>query len=148
MLLAMTEELKQLPLLPVSSMFYVRSFLWPTFTNVRAPNIWYLKTALSLIFFQELFVHITFGQLTCRLLKKWKSRCLRHLHSAGQNERNCKESAKRAGNWGYKNVLTCFSHLLSRRLLYNRLRLSTLVSRPLEVKWYAASWFLHRWAKA
>lgn len=52
MLLAKTEE-EKLPLLPVSSMFYVRSFFWSTFSNVRAPNIWYLKTALSLNLFKS-----------------------------------------------------------------------------------------------
>lgn len=77
-------------------MFYVLSFLGgATLTYVRAPNVWYLKTAFKFKFVLELFVHITLGQLTCRLLRKWKSRCLRHLHSAEQNERKCKENEKK-----------------------------------------------------
>ena len=140
---------KKLPLLlPVSSMFCVRSFLWPTFSNVRAPDIWYLKTALSLNFFKS--YSSTLPSVSWHVVHWGNGKVAVYVIFILRNKMNedVKKMQKKEGNWGYKNMSTCFSHLLSWSLLYSRLRLSTLVSSSLEVKWYPASWFLYRWAKA
>ena len=123
-------------------------FFWPTFRNVRAPNVGHLKTAVSLKLFKSYSSKLPWASWHVVYWGNGKVAVYVIFILRNKMNENVKKMQKKAGNWGYKNVLTRFSHLLSWSLLYSRLRLSTLVSSSLEVKWYAASWFLNRWAKA